>query len=184
MATSREITAWFHKENEYNFTPANFTAIVIRLFKQSVKRFRLSLDVSEEQFTKAMVDAVCTFYLAKQKFRSVHGPQRNFYVPNKWSQICEDCWQDMLLHSFFTLDYWDNFWKCYEFGKMPTFFYDIQPFLTGVLPMYVRRSADKLVDNKYLSIDEDNSYVRFLTRDSDDEEDDFDFHYMKSKKQR
>lgn len=181
---SKEITVWLHKENEYNFTPAQFTEIVIRLFKQSLKRFHLNLDVSEQQFNKSMVDAVCTFYLAKQKFRSVSGPQRNFYTPSGWNQVCEDCWQDMLTHSFFRLDYWDNFWNYYEFGVMPRFFYDVQPFITAVLPMYVRRRLDILIDKEYIAQDNGNSYVRFLPRDYDEEDDEHDFYHAKSKKQR
>jgi len=180
---SKEITAWFHKENEYNFTPAQYTSIIIRLFKQSIKRFHLNLDVQDEQFNKSIMDAVCTFYLAKQKCRSISGPQRNFYVPSGWNQLCEECWQDMLFHSFFTIDYWDNFWKCYEFGKMPSLFIDIQPFLTAVLPMYVRRRIDLLVERQYIVKDE-GTFVRFADGETDGEEDDHDFYYVKSKKQR
>jgi hypothetical protein len=181
---SKEITKWFHTVNYDNFSPADFTTIVISLFKQSLKRFRLTLDVSNEQFLKAMVDAVCTFYNAKQSFKPLSGPLRTFSAPAGWTHLCEECWQDMLLHDYFTMDYWDNFWGCCEFPLLTDLFYDIQPFLTAVLPLYVRRSLDLLFENEYILQDDNNEFVRWEPHLLGDEDEEYDSHYSKTKKQR
>lgn len=183
MNTSTKITKWFHTVNEDNFTPASYTAIVIKNFLRSIRHFRLPLDVSDTVFQKCICDAVCTFYLGKQQFRSVRGPQRNFFTPAEWSEACEECWQDMLISRYFTIDYWDNFWEVSEFGRVPQLFIDLQPFLTAVLPMYVRRSTNPLVSLGYIVKDE-GAYKRSESVLEIEVEEDIDFQYMKSKKQR
>lgn len=182
--TSGAITLWFHTVNYCNFTPAQFVGIVIRLFKSSLRLFHLHLDVQDAVFRKAMVDAVCTFYHSKQTHRSISGPLRNFTVPLNWSNVCEECWQDVLVHTFFTIEYWDDFWRQSDFGTMPDLFYDIQPFLTAVLPLYVRRSTALLESEHYIVLDEGNKYMRFEAQDADNEEDDGDAYYIKTKKQK
>lgn len=180
MSTSTAITHWFHTHNP-PFTPRVFTEQVIQLFLQSLRKFRLNLDVSIQQFNKVMLDAVCTFYYAKQRLRTIEGPRRTFSYPKEWSTLCEESWQDALVHSFFSLEYWDNFWK--QFPTLYDVLLDIQPFLTAILPLYVRRSLDILVDKKYIIRDYTNDFIRYDSYESEHEEEDIDYYY-KSKKQK
>jgi hypothetical protein len=154
-----------------------------KLFKSSLKRFHLHLDVLEEEFTKSICDAVCTFYLSKKKLKAIKGPLRTFSNPQGWSALCEDSWQDVLIFTFFTLEYWDTFWENSAFSAFPELVHEIQPFLTAILPMYVRRSTDVLVDKRYIVQDE-NNYIRWEPEYEDNVADDYDTHHIKTKKQK
>jgi hypothetical protein len=180
---SKEVTQWLHTENEYDFTPAQFIGYVVKLFKSSLKRFHLYLDVTEEEFTKSICDAVCTFYLSKKTFKGIRGPLREFTYPQGWSTLCEDSWQDVIIFTFFTIEYWDAFWEHSEFSPFPELVHEIQPFLTTILPMYVRRSTDVLVDKKFV-VKDGNTYIRWEPEYEENAEDDYDTYHVKTKKQK
>lgn len=181
MSTSAEITHWLHTVNECNFTPAEFTEQVIILFKNSLRLYRLNLDVQDHVFNKCICDAVCTFYYSRQRHRTIQGPLRNFTTPSEWTTLCEDCWQELLIFRFFSLEYWDNFWESIGVGELNGIFLEIQPFLTAVLPLYVRRSIKVLEQEQFITL-EDGNFIRLENHISDDENDDYE--YAKTKKQR
>lgn len=180
---SREVTRWLHTENEYNYTPADFVEYVVVIFKRSLKRFHLYLDVTEKEFTKSICDAVCTFYLSKKTFKSIQGPLRQFTYPQGWSTLCEDSWQDVLIYTFYTVEYWDAFWDHSEFSAFPELVHQMQPFLMAILPLYVRRSTDILLDKKYI-IQDGTTFIRWEPEYEDNAEDEYESYHIKTKKQK
>jgi len=180
---SGEVTQWLHTENEFNYTPAQFVGYIVKLFKSSLKRFHLELDVSEGEFTKSICDAVCTFYLSKKKLRAIRGPLRTFSTPQGWSTLCEDSWQDVLIFTFFTIEYWDAFWENSSFSAFPELVHEIQPFLTAILPMYVRRFTDILVEKRFV-VQDGNTYIQWEPEYEDYLADEYDTYHIKTKKQK
>jgi len=152
------ITQWFHrtvkgKDNEG--TPSETILELCDNFIDLLKRKRLNLSVPEKRFRRNMCAALCTMKMCNDTNLRRRFP-RDMY-PENWTNEMEKIWQEWITQRCFKD--WHSFW-----GRLPVREWEDQvpgwrKGIEYLLPTYVRREVEVLIDEELIVEDDDGEYV-------------------------
>ena len=158
-ATSQRVTNWFHKNQDFSMAPSVWVFTVAEQFIEHCRNYRLPLCTTDSQFHTTLCEAICVMYHASITNKDWLGPHRIFPIPECWDESKERLWSDYIHGRVFTYEFWDLFWEHVEEGSwefnIPNFRANIQ----HLLPLYINRSNDILVEEGALFEQGDGNIV-------------------------
>lgn len=152
------ITKWFHKTipgKENEGTPAETIQELCDNFIDLLKRKRLNLSIPERNFRRNMCAALCTM----KKHRDTH-LLRNFpkdQYPSNWNKEMEYIWQEWLNERCF--GNWIAFWARLPVREWEDQIPGWRQGIEDLLPTYVRREIEVMVDEGLIVEDNDGEFV-------------------------
>ena len=156
---SHRITKWFHHNDGYGVSPSEWVYIVTERFLDVCTKFNLTICINDNQFYNTLCEAVCVMYHASITHGDWIGPKRKFPMPTYWNDSREQLWCDFIHGRMLTYEFWESFWagvdeQLWE-AKIPNFRINME----YLLPLYIRRSNDVLVEEGELVEQEDGNIV-------------------------
>jgi len=155
-----KVTQWFHtciEEKEHEGTPAETIMEMNDLFINLIKTKRLNLGVSEKIFRRSICNALCTmkYYDNTQIYRTNVIIKNNY--PAEWNMEIESMWQEWLeTHCFLN---WTAFWARVPVREWEDALPGWRKAMEYLLPTYIQRNIDSLVDAHLIVEDEQGEYV-------------------------
>jgi len=168
---SHHVNTWFQNSAGEDASPAEATAVISSLFLERCERFKLNIVTDPITFRKIMCETVCTLYHCDKYNVDWNGPHRKFFIPNQWTDEIESAWNSCISVKFFNEYFWASFWRAIPTSEL----FEIKNSkenLQYLLPLYVRRSSDILIQKGFLIEQEDGNIV--ATEDYESEDDTWD----------
>ncbi len=153
--TSEKVNTWFYTEWRDNVAPSNTAIYIFYEFTAAIKKKGLALSVHNNRFIHILCEALCTLYDAELQNMEVCGPTKRHEYVKDWNDELEATWIDYLQSRILNEGFWDTFW--YNMGtadwevSLPRW----RVWMQSVLPFYIHRDIDLLVQEGLVFEDED-----------------------------
>jgi len=165
-----KVNTWFQGSDDV-ISPAESISAISTAFLANCEVFKLDIVIDTKTFRKLMCEFVCTMYDCGKNNLDWKGPNRRFKLPDQWTDEIEGLWEDCLSMRFFNEHFWGTFWKGINESELFEIPY-IRENLQYIMPLYVRRSTDILLEKGFL-IEQDDGHV-VATEDYESDEDTWD----------
>jgi len=165
-----KVNKWFHTAPLFDYTPEQFVTSVATDFLEVIQTMKMHICCSDEEFVRAMCNAICTFYVAEKRGEDMSLPHRIWPRPVGWSADCEVQWMQTLQYCYLDSLFWESFWKRYP--DMHDFYEKFSGYLTSILPYYVARNIDILYKHKVVVMDRHGDNVLWENCDDGEDEED------------
>ena len=171
MSSTTQVNYWFHKKQNKQ-SPFDFVKDVCFHFNYVLENMKFRLDTNFLKFLHSICDFVCFSKECDGRRSFVAGPKRKPLIPIGWNKDCESIWIETLYYKYFNDDFWEHFWS--EHPNCDEFFDRIKGELGNILPMYVQRNMDFLLDNELIMKDEKaKKIVRWEDYEAEEKDDEY-----------
>jgi hypothetical protein len=158
--TSNHITYWFNNQNvDIHQYPALWIQKVVSRFLNYCEKHNLHMCVIEHKFYEIMCEAMCVMYHAAITNKDWSGPKRKFPKPSDWNESKEQLWTDYIHGRLFTYEFWDSFWDALDEEHWEFAIPSVRGNFQYLLPLYIQRSNDILIDEGILVEQDDGQIV-------------------------
>lgn len=168
---NRKVDRWFHRK--YN-KQSQFDHVkdICAHFETCLRRENFVLDTSYKQFVYSISDFICCSKKSYETRAYVSGPYRKHSYPPEWTNDCEELWNELLAYRYFNDEFWESFWEQHSIEDKV--FKSCISELIVILPMYIRRDLNVLVQHQLIEIDNDEvvRWEEYLYDEFENEEDD------------
>lgn len=169
--TNESITEWFHRSEHDGISPYEYVEFVVNEFCSAIETKKFCFDVPRQQILYDMCTAICTQYFYEvwqNKKYNVGAPKRKFTKPKQWNYTLEHQWNDYVHSRIINYEYWSQFWKLLPVAEWEQFIsFDWRSILQTLLPYYIQREIDVLLDEEIVCVEEDGNIVTWDDHESD-----------------
>jgi len=160
------VNEWLHfSYTEYCNSPIDTLRIIVHTFFKDIDRYKFTLNVNKKKLFEIMCEAMCMYYIAQNTHKIIIF-NNNSYEKKKWDQKNEILWMDFLTFKYFNTTYWDNFWSRVHEQTWEMYVPQWRFYLASLLPYYISRDEQLLIDNGLLFETEDGEAVTAENYDS------------------
>ena len=149
---SYRITQWFRNTSPWIHR-------IVSIFLNNCDKYHLQICMAEPKFYDVMSEALCVMYHASKTNTDWSGPNRQFPSPSDWNDTKEQLWNDYLHGRVFTFDFWDSFWNSVSEESWECGIPNLRVNFQYLLPLYVQRSNETLIQDGSLVEQEDGQIV-------------------------
>jgi len=165
------VTEWFHHSEYDGISPYEYVEFVVNEFYSTIESKGFNFDISRQQVLYDMCAAICSQYyyeVFKKKKYNVGIPKRTFSKPKLWNNTLDHQWNDYVHSRIINYEYWSQFWKLLPVAEWEQFIsFDWRSILQTLLPYYVQREIDVLLDEEIVCVEEDGNIVTWDDHESD-----------------
>jgi hypothetical protein len=132
------------------------------------------------EYVEFVVNEFCTtiekkgfYFVYHHKKYNVGLPKRKFTKPKQWNHTLDHQWNDYVHSRIINYEYWMVFWKRLPIAEWEQFIsFDWRSLLQTLLPFYIQRELDVLIDEEIVCVEDDGNIVTRDDHESDYEETD------------
>ena len=166
---SEQINDWFFTK-AHGMSPANSVVIIADSFEGALSSKGFQLNTHFKLFRNNLCDATCTMYRAHLENKDVEGPKKIANLPKGWSDDLEDIWSDYIYSRTLTDDFWSEFWYEIPEGSWEAQFPQFRSFIQAVLPIYIQRDLEMLIEESLVAKNNEGEYVDIYDPEYEEEE--------------
>jgi hypothetical protein len=170
------ISEWFRTSEHDGIRPFEYVEFVVNEFCTTIEKKGFYFDISRQNILYDMCTAICTQYyydVYHHKKYNVGLPKRKFTKPKQWNHTLDHQWNDYVHSRIINYEYWMVFWKRLPIAEWEQFIsFDWRSLLQTLLPFYIQRELDVLIDEEIVCVEDDGNIVTRDDHESDYEETD------------
>jgi hypothetical protein len=167
-----KINSWFY-ERQDRISPATTVMAIADEFCAYVESQNLKLSLPFKDFRNLLCEATCVMFRAHLEGRLVICPDKIPNLPSNWNRETEEIWNDHLGIFYLTDDFWTDFWRTIQPGIWEAQFPDYRYYIQGVMPLYIKRDIDLLIEEGLIKKNSEGEYVDIHDEDADWEDESY-----------
>ena len=145
----QRVDDWFHTVSRDDIAPIEYVETVVYNFVEACKFKGFNMSMSNSALMKILSRTTCHMYDYKDTVDH-RGKLSKLPKPRFWTSEFETLWIDYITFFYFGTEFWENFWKDIPEAAWENDINKWRVELTSLLPYFVEREIDLLVDNGIL----------------------------------